>query len=442
MGNLGVLIKYYIIQGNCSKRPKKYIVMETTTNKEFLEQGGSTLQIKRALLSIDAYAAREGISKGIVEECGKLGIVQIRKCKGKTFVVDVPLSPYSVFTKPEGWKIGESCGPEIQDEEIKCVDDLGDVKDNVAGAQDCPSTPETATAPIQPIDEAYFAEKISQLAQSLVHDASKPADESRIDETNSARNIRPGLLKITVKSALACIVGVIGLISRFFAKFKPVLVFRFICRIVTLAAIKAGQVFQLLKKIFHRIPEVQSRSIEAIADEAVDTKKFPEFPQIPPESSTSRWQDYGFQFGVLSTLARAKRIWQVVAIFSLMFLFISLFAGLWLYMDRRIQFDRLDQYGASFQKMYEDSMQANQRVEILQSELVAARAGIERLKIELDSSRAEVKSVQNELIAARGNLETIQQRNAEAVERLNDQIQRLTNRLPGTMENHQVLPKQ
>ena len=51
--------------------------------------------LKRALLSIDEYAAREGLSRDIVEHCGKLGIVQIRKHKGKTFVVDVPLSPYS-----------------------------------------------------------------------------------------------------------------------------------------------------------------------------------------------------------------------------------------------------------------------------------------------------------------------------------------------------------
>jgi len=46
-------------------------------------------------LSIDEYAAREGLSRDIIEDCGKLGIVQIRKHKGKTFVVDLPLTPYS-----------------------------------------------------------------------------------------------------------------------------------------------------------------------------------------------------------------------------------------------------------------------------------------------------------------------------------------------------------
>ena len=52
-------------------------------------------KLKKSLLSIDEYAAREGLSRDIIERCGKLGIVLIRKYKGKTFVVDLPLSPYS-----------------------------------------------------------------------------------------------------------------------------------------------------------------------------------------------------------------------------------------------------------------------------------------------------------------------------------------------------------
>ncbi len=54
-----------------------------------------TFKLKKSLLSIDEYAVREGLSRDIIEHCGKLGIVLIRKYKGKTFVVDLPLSPYS-----------------------------------------------------------------------------------------------------------------------------------------------------------------------------------------------------------------------------------------------------------------------------------------------------------------------------------------------------------
>ena len=54
-----------------------------------------TWQLKKSLLSIDQYAAREGVSRGVVEKCGEFGIVQIRRHRGKTFVVDMPLSPYA-----------------------------------------------------------------------------------------------------------------------------------------------------------------------------------------------------------------------------------------------------------------------------------------------------------------------------------------------------------
>ncbi len=71
--------------------------METTTNETATQQNEQTLQLKRKLVPIDEYAKREGISIGIVEQCAGLGIIQIRKFKGETFVVDVPLNP-SVYS--------------------------------------------------------------------------------------------------------------------------------------------------------------------------------------------------------------------------------------------------------------------------------------------------------------------------------------------------------
>ena len=54
----------------------------------------TTLQLKRPLVTLEEYAAREGVSKSIVYECSRQGILQLRKCKGQTYVVDVPISPY------------------------------------------------------------------------------------------------------------------------------------------------------------------------------------------------------------------------------------------------------------------------------------------------------------------------------------------------------------
>jgi hypothetical protein len=69
--------------------------MAPNQNEVILEEIKPLLQLKRPLLSIDKYAAREGVTRRVVEEYGRLGVIQIRRYKGKTYVVDVPLSPYN-----------------------------------------------------------------------------------------------------------------------------------------------------------------------------------------------------------------------------------------------------------------------------------------------------------------------------------------------------------
>ncbi|MEN6387235.1 MAG: hypothetical protein ABFD79_18805 [Phycisphaerales bacterium] len=46
---------------------------------------------KKSLLTVQQYATSQGISAGVVNECAKLGVVQVRKHKNKTFIVDLPL---------------------------------------------------------------------------------------------------------------------------------------------------------------------------------------------------------------------------------------------------------------------------------------------------------------------------------------------------------------
>jgi peptidoglycan hydrolase CwlO-like protein len=92
--------------------------METATKGMISQEDRPILQLKRSLLPIDEYATREGVSKGIVEECGKLGIIQIRKYKGKTFVVDVPLSLYLYGTSETAAEQKLPTDRAIQDEKI------------------------------------------------------------------------------------------------------------------------------------------------------------------------------------------------------------------------------------------------------------------------------------------------------------------------------------
>jgi len=58
-------------------------------NKEAIENG--LFSRKKSLLTVQQYANSQGISAGVVQECAKLGVVQIRKHKDKMFIVDLPL---------------------------------------------------------------------------------------------------------------------------------------------------------------------------------------------------------------------------------------------------------------------------------------------------------------------------------------------------------------
>jgi hypothetical protein len=56
---------------------------------------------KKHLLSVGQYASRQGVSTGIVQEAAKLGVVQVRKHKDQTFIVDLPLDTYKTLKQPD-----------------------------------------------------------------------------------------------------------------------------------------------------------------------------------------------------------------------------------------------------------------------------------------------------------------------------------------------------
>ena len=69
-------------------------MMKTISNEVRSNAAAQAVQLRKQLLPIDRYMAREGVSQSVVEEYRQLGIVQIRKHKGRTYVIDIPLEPY------------------------------------------------------------------------------------------------------------------------------------------------------------------------------------------------------------------------------------------------------------------------------------------------------------------------------------------------------------
>ncbi|MFA5292216.1 MAG: hypothetical protein WC496_04185 [Phycisphaerae bacterium] len=55
---------------------------------------GPIFSRKKSLLTVQQYATSQGVSTGVVQECAKLGVVQVRKHKDRTYIVDLPLDVY------------------------------------------------------------------------------------------------------------------------------------------------------------------------------------------------------------------------------------------------------------------------------------------------------------------------------------------------------------
>jgi archaellum component FlaC len=400
---------------------------KSTVNESVRQEEGPILQLNRPLLSIDEYAAREGVSRGIVEECGKLGIIQIRRYKGQTFVVDVPLSPYS-------------------------------------------STSELAKEFIRPADKAPQVQRISEPAQKVIPNAPRaeqaaaPKADLSADRPADSAAIKAGLISQTVKRMFSKAAEMSGrVIENIDNEIEQ------LRHTVSTAASKTSESAAGNQAQQTSSPSSQNATADAVkitafeparpavippavAKAVVVEKPAPRqapspvverlsAPAAQPAQITeipravSHPQGNVLQAVISAAQTKLSNFWQIGMIFVSAFLFVAVFVGLWLYMDRKIQLYRLDQAYTSIQKMYTDLVQSKQKTETLETELNTSRTEFERVQTNLNRSQSEIETARNELAQARRNLETIQGRNAEAVEKLNSQIQEFTNRLNELTKN-------
>jgi septal ring factor EnvC (AmiA/AmiB activator) len=84
-------------KANSRKVPDK----ATTGSDTATQKSMPTSHFKKKLVPLDEYAARQGISSDIIEQQGRLGVVQVRKYKGRKFVVDVPAEQLSSLESGE-----------------------------------------------------------------------------------------------------------------------------------------------------------------------------------------------------------------------------------------------------------------------------------------------------------------------------------------------------
>jgi len=81
--------------------PPDRLMSQGDKQRDAAQQTQQTSHFKKSLVPLDEYAAREGIPADILEQQGDLGVVQIRKYKGKKYVVDVPFDALSAFEEDD-----------------------------------------------------------------------------------------------------------------------------------------------------------------------------------------------------------------------------------------------------------------------------------------------------------------------------------------------------
>ncbi|MHC4158180.1 MAG: hypothetical protein ACYSSO_03785 [Planctomycetota bacterium] len=403
--------------------------MEVTTRQEALEGAGHTLHLERTLLPIDEYAAREGVSREIVEKCGQLGIVQIRRYKGKTFVVDIPLGPYSCVSEA----IKEAGEPVDRVAQARKISELaqkiipGDsiaVADHRMQDHQVQEAIERRTG----TEEAVEAGAISELVKRMSRRATKPFEASaeKIDGDIGRVEEMPGSVQVvraeTPKSSVQStqLTGESNGAKNLFELTE--IQQRGTAGIVDKPTAPTGE---------SRRTEILSEPIQPpdweifenpdgfpeLSEEDMETEEEAEPVQIPEDNKA--------ETGTFSPRAESNHNWQVAVIFLIIFFVAAMFGNVWFYVDNQVQLGKLDLIYADIQKTHQEAAQANERVDSLKSELAESRAEVRRFRRELDRTGAEVQNVEGELTRARQNLQRIHRINAEAIERFNKQIEKL-----------------
>jgi hypothetical protein len=369
-------------------------MMETIENEMISQETGPILQLKRPLLPIDQYAAREGVSTGILEQCGKLGIVQIRKYKGQTYVVDVPITP----NMPE--LAGDPAKPIDKAERARRIAEIV-IAELVKKA--CPAEP-PAAAPPKPKITPDNTKNVSKLYRDAadIFSSPLPAEQKPAKSlTETAQLAPPDSLKIADEPD------------------------------ISLEDIDWDEILKDMQSPKPQSLHVPEEPVE-LFDESIGIQRHPQPRQVrqPQVTRPAKAQ----QQSIFEKL-KAGFTWRVAAVFFMACLFIGVTGAIRLYQARQIQIDKFKMADAAVKQFIDSSAQADRQARELKSELNNSVAQLQQLKTTLENSKAELKTAQDELTTSKQNLENIRRNNTEALQRLNERIQKLGERMPKSTSN-------
>ncbi|MCD4830311.1 MAG: hypothetical protein K8R02_00715 [Anaerohalosphaeraceae bacterium] len=332
---------------------------------------------KKALLSFDEYACQQGVSPGVVRECVRLGIVQVRKHKNNDFVVDIPLSAYRHEYERSAY--------------IRKGRDKGDITAYAKKVSDL------VASLVETDAEQVLAEKVIKKITpkpKLKAKQSTGLDDSAIiiDETI---DIIEGHQKLSDQTAQ---------LGRLFKtqKAKPKI-------IASAESINASPI---------KIPD-----LHLFAQEEKKSKRF-----IPQQSSFAR-----LHIPILrrvNEFVQNLQVWKVAAAAVSLGLIITVMVHLSSSIELRHKTARLNNAYASMNILIGDYQLSRQTAKTYEYELFNSRLEMEKVKKLLFEKEAELESVRQKLYEANEDMEVLKKYNSETLRQLDSQIKSITTRLP------------
>ena len=382
--------------------------METAANETTTLQAEQTLQLKRTLVPIDEYAEQEGVSIGIVEQCARLGIIQIRKFKGETFVVDLPLN-LSVYP------FDADADPTQPADKSAHAQKLSELVKRIT-PEEFEDFPKTTKPKLNSVSKK--AAEITNLAKNIFRKS--PQTEVPHIEIIDEQTGPDEPIEFTVQSENPA--GKNNLTEKTHQSTQIELAEppESIDRPTT----RTTQTDSIENAFDSILDELKSQPTDVpvdFSDEILETEEMTEQQQAPENSK--------LLLSFMDSQAKSKRTWQTVALSVITAFLILLLLTLWLHADRKTQLNMLDQANANIQTVLAGSSKVTNKIKTLQNELDMYKAEIKRLRNELGTSRAQLKTARSELADTGKSLKIIRQRDAAVIERLDAQIKNLSTRL-------------
>lgn len=137
-------------------------------------------------------------------------------------------------------------------------------------------------------------------------------------------------------------------------------------------------------------------------------------------------QNSDILLGIITEQVKSKRIWQIATVCLAIFVAIISFTCLGLYVERENHIERFSQAQANIQKATNDFTQTSQKTKTLEKQLANSKAELKRAQGDLKNSKSDVENLQSQLADTSQRLKAFQWRNAEAVKRLSERLQKLS----------------